>query len=58
MTWNSAQRPNAAGTQLFLRPENYLEPKMKTPRHAGAFEVLFDVLIDEGDQEPFGLISV
>jgi hypothetical protein len=30
MTWNSAQRClNAAGTQLFLRPENYLEPKNK-----------------------------
>lgn len=33
---------NAAGIQLFLQSENYLEPKMKTPRQAGAFEVLID----------------
>ncbi len=39
---------NAAGTQLFPRSENYLEPKMKTPRQAGAFEVL----IDEGPMTP------
>jgi hypothetical protein len=45
---------NAAGTQLFPRPKNYLEPKMKTPRQAGAF----DVLIDDEAYDPFGLISV